>query len=314
MNTRNLFIFFLFLLGIYGLSQFYTQKSAINFHTHLIQIDTSAINTILIKPYLGNEINLQRIDSGWQITNETVTTKVNNLLAASLLEQLIAVKTSRVVTNEPEKWEHYGLDAKATQVQIFDESRRLENFLIGKELSQQVSDTTYIRLVDENEVYAVPDFGQAYFTKGFDAYRERRVLQLVDNQSIKRISYIDGIGVFLDTIDGLWKDERGELVDSLDIVKYISDLNYVEASAFADDFDETRGSHLPTQKLILQGDDITPAIQIIAYQDTSATPPFIIHSSQFPDAFYASDSNGIYRQIFNSILKDSLDLEKDMIK
>lgn len=306
MNIRSLLIFTLFLLGIYGLSQFYFQKSTTSFNTHLIQIDTVQVTTITILPKAASdEIHLQRTTKGWQVTSADITTQALEEQVHQILEQIKSIKTIRVASNKVEEWEKFGLEEEATRVKVFTEQLLLEEFLVGHKKAKKgkLPDTTFIRLAGEHEVYAVSQFSSQFFNQTFNSFRQGKVIQIADNQSVNNIVYVGDYTDTLSLINDSWASEKGIKVDSVEMINYLRKLKNIKAEFFADNFNEVQMNGLPVEKLIFRGDNIESLIQITAYQDSTAILPYIIHSTQFSNAFYASDSTGIYQQIFSPVIR-----------
>ncbi|MFK7933335.1 MAG: DUF4340 domain-containing protein [Saprospiraceae bacterium] len=310
MKKRYLFILSLFCLGIYGLTQFSTYAAGDQFSTVLLQLDTTQVNRVIITPSATkNQIQFYRLpDLGWQVTSGNVSTPALIETVNDLLVALNNVQTTRVVTNQETDWEDYGVGEEALQIEIITQDDQIERIIVGgrAHLKAAMIDTTFARIPNENEVYALKQFTRQIFTHPFHFYRQRKVLQIDDYQEVNRV-VLEQKDTLLRTKEG-WKSTIGRTIDSTQLSNYFAQLNYLEGSYFADDFDETQIATLPHQELMISGDNINPTVQVKAYFDSTATLPFIIQSSQFPTIFYASDSSGIYQKLFG-IFADSMQFE-----
>lgn len=304
MTNKNLFIVFIFLLGLYGISLLFTGKSESSFKADLIQVDTTQVNSIIITPKEKGkeEIILERANNNWQVSNGKViaNTVQNNVTA--LLSQLAQIKTTRVAAKNPEKWAEYEVEEdNAKRVKIYENGNLVEEFLLGRfSFNQQTrSGTSFIRVAGENEVYAVDGFLSMSISDDFNSYREKSILKIADSQIITSIEKYGQDTIVANLINGQWTYNNSLPLDSLTMETYIKGLKNLEATDFADDFNETLTQDLLKEKVIIKGNNLTTPITITAYQDTTQEKPYVLHSSQFPDGFYTSDSLGVYKKIFD---------------
>ena len=79
----------------------------------------------------------------------------------------------------------------------------------------------------------------------------------------------------------------------------IGGFNNVLGSQFADNFDELKAKDQLLKTLIIKGNNLLEPITIQCYLDTVNGNPFVIRSSQ-NQAFFSSDSTGIYDRLFKN--------------
>jgi hypothetical protein len=82
------------------------------------------------------------------------------------------------------------------------------------------------------------------------------------------------------------------------VESYLDALRHLSGDSFADDFDELRAPRLETRRLSLSGTHLSRPIEVVVYRDSIRLQPFILQSSQNSDAYFASDSAGIFRKLF----------------
>lgn len=320
MKNKTLFIIFFVLLGIYGASQMFSGKKQRSFKTELIQVDTSLVTSLNLYPKAekGGEIILKREQSGWIASKDNINTKAVKNVVDALLKELTLIKTTRVAAKKPEKWPEYEVEEnKGTRVKVYQGDQLLEDFMVGrinfKQRPQQpgmpqtggqqgISATTFVRLNGEDEVYAVEGFLGMTFNRDFSAFRNKQVLKMSPEQQITAFNFESETPANFNKSSGKWmlNDSKTPL-DTLKINNYLNTLRNISGDEFADNFDDTRKNDLLVNKLTLGGNNMLQAIEILAYYDSTQVKPFIIHSNYNPDAYFASDSTGIYAKIFQSI-------------
>lgn len=298
----------------YGLFQLYSSKKEAIFQANLIEVDTSAVTSILLSnhPNSSSELSFLKETREWIISNDQIHIKANPLIIQELFRLIAIVKTDEVVTKERKSWKIYGVDeVQGTRVRLYDEKKLLEDFVIGKSdvNPQTQAPISYVRLYGEDEVYVVNGNMALVFSQNFTDSRSRLILQIDPSSEITELAYqvLDTSWRLMQRPEG-WKLDSF-LLDSIKITRYLRQLQNISGDIFADHFDEVQGSKYLYQTLTIQCKNLEEPFVITCYRDTTLKLPFIIHSSQNQEAFFASDSSGIYNIIFHNV-NDFLKKEK----
>ena len=304
MNNRTLLIVFLVLLGIYGLSKVFSGKKDKSFDTNLIQIDTTQVSRIVINPKAPDEqeISLTKEASGWIASNGRINAKATPGSVTSIMSNFALIKTKRIAANKAEKWPEYEVgEGQGTRIRVYNGDKLLEDFIVGRfSFNQQTqSGISYIRLTDQNEVFAIDGFQTLTFGQGFSSYRDKLILKMTPEMEITEfdLQMPDTTNHYLNN-NGIWTYNAETPLDSTLVGNYLNALRNISGNEFADDFDELQASHLPTRKLTVRGNNITMPLEVTCYQDTTRAKPFIIRSNQNPESFFASDSSGVFQRLF----------------
>lgn len=290
----------------YGLFQLFSSKKEAIFQANLIAVDTAMVSSVLLSnnPHSGTDLSFLRENEDWIISNEQIHIKVSATIMQELLKMVTAVKTNEVVAKDRKSWKIYGVDElQGVRIRLYNEKKLLEDFVVGKSDTnpQTQEPLSYLRLTGEDEVYVVMGNIAAVFGQNFTDARSRLILQLAPSVEITELKYQlpDTTWHFIQTSEG-WKS--GDLLlDSIPIIRYLQQLRHISGDVFADDFDEVQGSKHLYQTLTIQGKNIEEPLVITCYRDTTLQMQFIIHSSQNPEAFFESDSTGIYKKIFRNV-------------
>lgn len=302
MKNKTLLTIFISLLVVFLTSQFVFEKKKRTFKTELIQLDTSAITSILLYPKSDNqeEMLLIKEDDFWAISKGNVTNRANQGAASSVLRNLALIKTKRVASKSPDKWADYEVEeTSGSRIKAYAGDKLLEDFIVGRfNFNQQTRQgVSYVRLTGENEVYAVDGFLSMTLSQGFDAYRNKEILK-VNQADLTQISINRaGTTTILQKKGTVWTQD-GVPVDSTTIDNYINGLQSISGNTFADDFEDLQTNEMLFKTLALEGNNIATPILIKAFRDTTRTAPFVIQSSLNPNNYFESVENGIFEQLF----------------
>lgn len=219
-----------------------------------------------------------------------------------MLGALNQIKASRIIAKSKERWKEYEVgEENGNQVRVLDASgNELADFIVGRfNFNQQTrSATSYIRLNDDEDIYAVDGFLNMSFGQGFDSYRDSRLIQVNrDDLTAINMTTESGAFSFSRNTTNQWVDNKGTVLDSTASVSYLNKFTSVNGQAFADNVDPaTLGN--PVRSLSLAANNtIGGIIKVDCYHSTNSSMPFLIKSSM-NEAWFASDSSGLYQTLF----------------
>ena len=280
-----------------------------SFPGELIRVDTSAVYSMVLQPQLdpGTEITLTREGTDWMVSNGTLSTKAAAGSVDPMLRELALIKMERIAANNRDKWAEYEVsDGKGSRVRVYDRNNQvLEDFVAGRFAPdpQPQSGISSLRLAKGDEVYAVNGPAATTFNQGFDYFRDKRLLQFDPGQNINRLELIlpgDSL-ITLQKTQNQWIASNGAKPDTTALLNYLSGLRSISGAGFAEGFDEVSGSSSYLGKLKIFGDHLEVPAQIGCFPSGNPEQPFVLHSSQNPDAYFSSDSSGVYRRIFGTL-------------
>ena len=307
MNNKNLFIILIVLLGIYGITRLTSNRQERSFDTDLISVDTTQVTAIIIQPKGEEpEITLSKEGNAWLASNGQISATAQPGAVSSLLESLTEIKTNRIAAKKKEKWSEYEVEeGNGTRVQVFKDKKLLEDFIVGRfSFNQQTrSGTSFVRINEEEEVYAVEGFLTMNLSRDFNSYRDRSIFQLPTGAEITKLDlqYPDTLYQLV-KVGGQWLlNSTQEALDSSAVANYLNVLQNISATDFADDFDETRAPDFFHQSITIHANNLQEPQTLSCYIDTTHTPPFIIGSTQNREAYFASDTTGVYERVFKDI-------------
>lgn len=302
MKNKTLLLIFLTLLVVFLASQFAFEKKKRTFKTALIQLDTSAITSILLYPKSDNqeEILLKKEQGFWAISKGNVTNKANQGAVTAILRNLLLIKTKRVASKSRDKWADYEVEeTSGSRVKAYAGEKLLEDFIVGRfNFNQQTRQgVSYVRLAGEDEVYAVDGFLSMTMGQGFKAYRNKDILKVNQNDLTQISINTLGIPTILQKNGEGWTQD-GNPVDSTTLFNYLTGLKHIIGTTFADDFEDLQSNDLLYKTLALEGNNLSAPILIKAFKDTTRTNPYVIQSSLNSNNYFESGEDGIFEQLF----------------
>lgn len=310
MKKNNILILVLAgLILIFVATNYFKKNSSANFKAEVIQLDSSTVNKIIIRPPSSSEeepIIISKDDDNWQVAQDAIKTQANQSTVNSVLGQLEQIKTEQLVSKTKEKWEAYELtDTLAQCVEIYQQGKEKPTKLyFGKTTYRQsqnpgyggrpsVDASTYFRINETPSTYAIKGGLSNTFKRKFSAWRNTEFIKF-DKDLITRLKFETN----KNNTFSLSKKESdwfmGEISpDSTKVAKYLNYLSYQSSSRFVDGFKPKENADYT---LTIQGDS-TEELIIKAYRD-STTNSYILNASLYPNVFIESDSTELFKRLF----------------
>lgn len=296
--NRILFVVLALLILIFWISKQYDQRNSSNFRKELFQIDTAQVTAVLIKtPEADSPIELTKNGAGWLVSQGAAQFPVDEAAVNGLLEQLPVAKVKRLAATTKEKWADLQVDEQTgKQVTVMSGEKVLADFVVGKLSFSQTTrqGLSYLRLQEENQVYAVESFLAATLRPDLNSWRNKRVtfFEVDDVQRLQFTYPADSSFVLEKGPTGQWQMES-EAADSTAVMAYLSKIAKTSETNFAE---QTPSSAAFATLVITRNNH--PPIQIQAYQG-STPAQVILHSSQNEQAYFKSPmAKDIYQRIF----------------
>jgi hypothetical protein len=259
LNNKILIIVLIALVAIYALSRVFRASSReSNLPKELVRLDTAAITEIKIytAKEFNKEIRLVKEGKKWTVKSENKSANVEQGSVNSSLSQFVHLKPIRLVSKKKTKWKEYNVGDTSTQVKFMKSSEVIADLRIGRvqfdmQPGQQQfnpnSISTYVRLSDEDEVYAVEGFLESTFNKSYDDWRDKAFLRVKQNMITKvTFTYPADSGFVIEKREKIWWVNNQE-ADSVKVKGYLAQLEFKNATTFADDFKSTGNSQAVIQ-------------------------------------------------------------------
>jgi len=315
-NNKSLIIVFATLLLLFVFVKFYQSvKTESTLKTNLVEIDTSKVSRILLYPISekGKEIVFVKEGHVWKVSDGKVSTEIEKTKVNILLAQLIQMKSKGLTSRTKDKWAEYQVtDTSGTCVKTFEGGKKTLDLMVGK-FTYQKSDnpyagggvigTSYVRLANENEIYAVDGFLTFTFNQPFNSWRNQTLVKLNKSDITKLEFKYQGDSSFVVTKQDKEWVINGIPIDSTKLNNYLNSLGNKTSSSFDDSFIPAGN---PYCELIIEGKNMS-SLTVNAF--VKEMDQFELNSSINSKAWFLSDRKGVFMDVFKG-KKDFLDTKK----
>ncbi len=300
-SNKLLLIAFVVLLSIFVLSRvFRSDKLESNIRKELVTLDTAKVTEVRIKSTAteGEELKLVKSGAKWKVVSGTKEAMTESGAVNSMLGVAQHLKVQRLVSRKKEKWENFEVGENSTRVSIFEGTKKLADFRVGKfGFAQGQSQGnglqgmyTFVRLTNEDEVYTSDGFIGSHFNRSFDQWRDKTFLKV--NQEVTRIDFIYPDSSFvLQKRDTIWYADNKVAADAK-VTQYLNKIKFKNISEFEEDIVQPGGTPLKLQIAGTLGTLASVQAWLNGEDDW-------ILSSSFQDGVYFSGKrSGVIKEIF----------------
>ena len=285
------------ILVFLALEYFGNQSRSSSFKETLVEIDTLNASRMVITKGTEDPFELNRSGDGWELTltnNKNVRAMKSSV--KSSMASLQSIKPARIVANQEDRWAEYQVDTAGTRVEIFEGETKSLDLLIGRfGVKGQREFYTYVRLFEENEVYAADGFMGISFGSEPGSYRFKEILRFVKD-SLDQFSFNypgDSSFMMIRSEQKNWIIEGLES-DSASTQTFINGVRFLSGTEFVDDLIRSDLGD-PSYSVLLRrrgSDDL----RIEAFSDP--THNWIINSNHNPDSWFADPDRILINKLF----------------
>jgi hypothetical protein len=247
-----------------------------------------------------------RTDTGWIANNGAMKVKVKPESVQPVLTSLVSLEAKRLVTEDTAKYAELEVTEElAGRLTAYRNDKPVADLLLGGFQFDQMAQKAlgYVRKPGKKQVFEIEGFAAIQLKVRFDQFRDKKLLSLEpeDLLSVDWTDFARNRNVILKT-DGGWHYSGMEAVDTVAFDTYLSNLVKLQGSVFGTP--QPTDDELPwTEKLTLFGNQMDIPTVITAYLQSDDKAPFLIHSTANPEAYFVSDSTGLYKRIFGDLRK-----------
>lgn len=315
LNIKILIIILIVLVAIYFLADIFGNRER-SFRSQIVEVDTARVTDIYINiPKENAEISLSRTggSTDWSVMSGGQKFPADASVVKGILGQFADLKPERVAANSKAKWGQYEVsDSAGTRVKLNDGKKELVDIYIGKfsytqppqQPGQQQNPyqqqrgkmTSFVRLTDEEKVYAVEGFMKMSFQKDINSYRNKSLLK-VNKDDISRLvfSYPGNVTMTVEKNEsGKWQ-MNGMPADSTKTVRYLNKIAKLTSSSFIDPSTPKIG--MGGYKLNVEGNNFSP-VEINATPTSDTLIKYVISSSINPAAEFDGTKGKLFEKVF----------------
>lgn len=260
LNNKWLILALVGLAGAFALSRFFRAPGLeSNLRQQLVKLDTAAITELQIRLAAGGEeLKLTREGVNWKVVQGAKSAFADASAVKSALTSLNMLKPLRMVSRKKDKWNDFQVGETGTLVSIYENGKKQDDLHVGKTNFVQNQQGgfggayTYVRVGDEDEVFAVDGFLESSFNRSHTDWRNKTFLR-VSREAIVKISfnYPADSAFVLEKKDSVWL-LNGAKANAANVDTYLGHLAFKNLNSFADDFKPALGAPV-TIKIEAQG-------------------------------------------------------------
>lgn len=310
LNSKVLIIILIVLAAIYYISTLSDDKER-SFRNEIVAIDTAQVTDIIINIAKEDlQISLTKTGNNeWDVMANGNRYPADKSIVKSILGQYSLMKPKRIAATSNEKWDAFEVsDSTGTRVTLLDNDEELTDIYIGKfsytqppqgaqqnqYQQQRGTMTSFVRIAEDKDVYAVEGFLKMSYQSDVNAYRNKNLIN-VNKDDISKLEF-----KYPDRTITLAKEENkwmmnGQPADSANTVKYLNKIYRLNSSNFVDQ--STQKLSDATFKLSVEGNNFSP-IEVSAFPTADTTIKFVISSSINPGAEFDGSKAKLYEKVF----------------
>ncbi len=293
-NNKILIIALLVLTAAFVLTKVFRSPALeTNLSEDLFEVDTANITEIKIYPIAEQrkEIRLVKNDKNWNVVRDEKTAKAEQFRVYTLLNSLSNLAPERMVSRKQEKWNDYEVsDTTAVRIVVMNSNNEMLDLLLGK----QSGSSTYARINDENEVYAVEGSIRSSVDKTFNDWRDKSFLR-IDPEKVTKITfnYPTDSGFVAEKKNSTWMIGE-QKADSTKMQRFLNKLRTKDISSFEDSFS---ASASPEITVTIEAGAV-PLATIKGWRESFYR--WILTSSQQQDVYFSDEGPVVVKDIFPS--------------
>ena len=234
----------------------------------LAEVDTSQIKTLLISPQVdkNQEVRIVKKNQRWFLRKEGQDIALENSRVNPVINQLSHMNIVRMAARNKDKWKDYEVeDATATQLKVLGSNdTELLNLWIGKAGFEGYDQFSYVRLNDEDEVYAIKSTFAESLNKKRQDWRDQTLIKF-SPPDVKKLAFsYPGDSSFVVTKNELtWKinETAADSLQGVHIQTYLREISNFTLDSFED---KVNPGGDPLFRLTIEGNNFKP-IQIQAF-------------------------------------------------
>ncbi len=323
-NSKILFFVFALLLVVVITMQISkNKKGERSFKKVLVEIDSAQVSKIKILTMYETKgsVELKNENSQWKVVDKNATYNADARQIAAMLSELVLMKPTRIAATNKEKWKEFELDdSTANHVQVYNKDGIVADFYVGKFTYKQKPSTSpyqqqpnwqissFVRLAESPEVYAVEGFLRMIFNPDPNSYRDKAIISQTKDDWTKLVYKTPEYSYSLEKQGNNWL--LGETVaDSAKVANYFNRLNGLTGNNFV----ENNSFNLPaasSYSLRIEGNNIAEPIEIQVFPADSIMKN-VITSSINKGSLFQDESEDLFNTLFPS--KESFFAEENNI-
>jgi len=279
--------------------------------SRLFDLDTLQVSKIILYPKINNGIPVEfnKNNMKWSVQQGDIISATRNGAVQNMFTEALNIKPQRLVTRDKSKWKEFELtDSLGTRIKFLNNKGKvMTDLMIGKFTYKQVANpyggdggnnirgTSFVRLFNEKEVYAVDGFLSFYFNLKFEDWRDNSFIK-ADKNDITNVRFIyPADSSFNISKEGaIWRVESQE-TDSVNVENYLNTLVLLNGQYIKNNYKPVLS---PISQIMVEGNNLLN-ITIKCFK-VEGVDEYILNSSLNPEIYFTTGTDGIYKKLFKS--------------
>lgn len=308
LNIRTLTIVFVLLLIVTLIVKISDSKSGDRtLKSSLTDFNLNDITSVTIYPKAlkGDFIKLKKQGDDWKVSDAKDEYRADSSVVISVIREFESLKPLRMAATKEDRWSAYEVtDSLASRVIFENDDDEIASIYVGKFSYRQPKNNmqqpnmygrpqgtmnTYVRLADEDEVYAVEGFLDMSVNRQLNDFRDKTIINSNTAQWNKMVfTYPADSSFTMTKQEGKWMVD-GLLADSASVASYLQSLGNLKSSALSN---RTPGSH--THLVHIEGAGLQPIDVQVALGEQA-----VVTSTMNPEACFVEAIDGnIMKKLF----------------
>ncbi len=300
--NKTLSIIFIILLAVVIITYIIdSEKGDRTFKKELVTTDTSKVTSINILPKKDTSyIKIFRTsDNNWKLRYKGKNVNADKNTVNEMLKELTNLQPKSVAATSQTKWKEFEVtDSLATRVKLLKGSKTVADVMIGKfsykqnPMTRRTEITSYVRLSNENMVYAIDGFLNMTFNRKPKSFRDNTVISSKANSWNKiTYNYPSDSSFTLIKQKNKWM-VNGLLADSIITIRYLRTISHLNNSNFIDNINYKNNK--PVYSVKIEGNNMK-SIEINAFS-TDSLNQYVVTSSENKGTYF--DGSKILKKLY----------------
>jgi len=300
LSGKFLIIAVILLLGIYLFSTFFgVGSNKRTFPDQLLVLDSANVVAISINALAEghNPFRLEKKGDEWRVIRDGKDYEVEKGKVERVLQEFKLLKPERMAGKNEKSWQKYEVnDSLGTAVLFELANGETHSLVVGKFTFDQAkrNGTSFVRLNDEEETYAVDGFLSMSVNLSLNSWRNKLLLQgTKDSWSELKYTFPADSGYVL-TLTGTGWQIDDQPADSARVIEFLNSLNLVQSVNFVDD---VQVGQTPDLSLRLTPIGLGEVVTIEAFE-VSDEHGYLIRSSLNPNSYFSNAQSQLMDKLF----------------
>jgi hypothetical protein len=279
------------------------------FKSYIVDFDTSSVSKIILNNRIseGNSVEFNRSKDAWTVSQGKIVSAVEEGAVQNIFGEVLSIKPQSLASIDPSRFREFDLtDSLATRIKFLNSKGKiLADVMIGKLDFKQpdkpnggfggnnIKMTSYVRLYDGKDVYAIDGLIPFSFNIKFDDWRDKTFIS-TGNHDITGIHFIFNADSSYNLIkkDLVWYAGNMK-ADSAVVANYLNSFVLMKGQKIRDGFNPV--SNPEFQLLVSTDKGLKFSVSCYAGETDDE---YILNSSSNTDVYFASNKSGLFGQLF----------------